>query len=519
MSLKNMLSLSRDKSMQGRLEKYKESNVSPSGYLQGWSYTTSLGVQYQDTFIQIPRQYYPDNPANEGFFPTGKTGLAQKFTDHILPLIPLFSLVASWINTVKAIKRYYYSTNKSYDNTLDVVVSMLTSATTTTFWGLLLFGGATASIIIAPYFLLGALGLGLLYGIYNVIKRVCDAAGAKTPEAKSIHHWEIWKQSITFVVNLLAFGATIAFGVQIGPKLSKAANLLQEAVRQWDFGKLTSALVLVEAAGDSFRAAKTLYYTFTAFVTLGMVTSAWEQNTETLKYLANPDEVFDGMKARYHSLRAIIVKQPPYVRPFVVLASLPLVMLYVVAGVVDVVARTLSLIFVWPLQAILKSDAGPELLEPLPQPVVVAEQKEQNEPPVQNDIHPLVIIEEEEPDEIKAQDNGSARRVMHLLQEAQQQEHAQLRQMVDQKLATLNEEMKKEPSIKRQNKIDFLTRIKNEKLSPAAESYNADVPMNSFVKEAGSLTWQSFWRRVGHVEKIANTIRDYDQTWYPKAPR
>ncbi|MDR3479015.1 MAG: hypothetical protein P4M14_13420 [Gammaproteobacteria bacterium] len=498
--------------MQHRLEEYKESNTSPSAYLQGWSYATSLGVQYQDTFIQIPKQYYPDNPANEGFFPTGKTGLAKQFTDHILPLIPLFSLIASWINTAKTINRYYYETNKNYDNTLDLVVNVLTSAATTVFWGLLLLGGATTSIIIAPYFLVSALGLGVLYGIYGVIKRVCDAAGATTPEAKSIHHWEIWKQSITFVVNLLAFATTLAFGIQIGPKLSKAAALLQEAVRQWDFGKLTSALVLVEAAGNAFRGGKTLYYTFTAFLTLGVATSAWELNTETLHMLANPDVLFDDMKAKYLVLKETIEKQSPAIRFFAVLAAVPLVLMYVAVGAVNAISRALALVFVGPLQLFLKSDA------PLPVQQPVAEQKEPDEHLVEiGENHP-VAIQEEGVAEIKAE-GGSAQRVMHLLQGAQKEEHAALCREVDQKLAALNDEMKREPSTKRQDKIDFLTRIKNEKLSPAVESYNAETPMNLFVKEAGSLTWQSFWRRVGQVEKIANTIWDYDQKWYPKAPR
>lgn len=448
-----------------------ESDISPAIDVQTWSYLTLLGGQIQDGFAQIPIEYYPNNPAKEGFFPTGTTGYEKFFTENILPLLPLLSLLVSWKNTWSATLRLSEAENINYDNTLEVVVAFLTATATSAFWYMIAFGSVEATVFLAPYFLLGAVGLAAVYAAYNIIKYICDAAEAKNDEDYSKITWEIWKQFLGLAVNTLGFVSTIIFGLNLGPQLTNAVNMAQEAITHWDFDKLTAALILVEGAGNTFRAVKTLYYTFSGFLALNLLTSIWELNLDTLKTLQDPSRVWGETQMRFGTLKKGLEALPDYLAPFGYLLALPVMTIYVAAITLSVALRTAS-ICLYPLQYIFTPNETPELAEE----VKVAPKEEDQEKDFQA-IHAVI----------------------------------------QQKLVVLEEQNRARPSPARADKIAFLTRYKNEKLGDSLASYNVEKSAATFAKEAGPNTWQSFFHRKGHVQRIRDEhLFEYEKKWYPQ---
>jgi len=459
--------------------KYKDSNTAISYHLQAWSYTGYAVKETQAAFAEIPKEYFPNSPAEELFFPIGTMGIAKIFTTYILPLLPVLSLVSSWINLVDTFGRYFNAKNKNYDNTLDLLVNFITTSATTVFWGLLILGSTNSAVFTAPYILAGALGVSSLYGLYTLIKSAKDAYSAKTTKDKRHFYWKTWRHLLSFALNTLSFASAITFGVQVGPKLAEASILFRQALGNWDLYKLAHALSLTRAADSLFRASQTLFYAFTGVLTLGMATSACEMNWQTVRYLNNPGLILENISARYKSIKAAINAVPFLLRPIAVIVAIPLTTAYVVLDTVNLFARVLSLV-VWPFQ--------PE--NPNEEVKLTPRQKAMKQF-----------------GSLKKPMGTTQAQVMKQIQE-RKVGYDKLCQQVDKTIKLIENDMTKlEKTEKRLQKYDFLMKLKKQKLL----IYNFEQPVDDFVKASGPLIFQSFWCRRGRVEKIAHAIDVYDQ--------
>ena len=196
---------------------YKEENTHSAWYLQFLSFLMSMGLGIKSILLLIPDAFYPDNPAQDSFFPYLATAKWLTVFTYLTPVSVLLNIVSTW----KSIKQFYYAENKNLEKCLDLTVKILTTAAATTFLAFMVLGSTALVLTVAPYLLIVAAGVGVLYGLFNIGKHLYRAFKADDKEKMNQHLWQAGKQCVSTVVNALALVVTFFLGVKINAQFAQ----------------------------------------------------------------------------------------------------------------------------------------------------------------------------------------------------------------------------------------------------------------------------------------------------------
>lgn len=248
---------------------YEEENTSPSWYAQLFSYLMMLGFGIKSILLLIPELFYPDNPALNKFFTFVNTNSWLTYFTYLSPLSLVLNIVSTW----RSIKKFYDAENKNLTKLVDLTIKIITTAAGAIFLGLFILGSAALALKVTPYLLLGATGLGVLYGLFNIGKHIYRAFMTEEMEKRKEHLIAAGKQLISTVINALAFVVTFFLSFQVNAQLGQLN------------GKIFHDFDIIQSVGAIFEAAIPFVYALTACVSLGMIpsvaSSAWEMNRET----------------------------------------------------------------------------------------------------------------------------------------------------------------------------------------------------------------------------------------------
>lgn len=324
---------------------YKESNTTAASQVQVLGFITGEANTINDGLGLIPDQIYPDNPCKDDLVPnldkTGTVGFAAKLSSFLFPL----AFITGWANTWENIKRYRNDKNKNFEKTLDLGVNITMQAVSTTILALILAG----VLFVAPYLLAAMLGLGMAYGLYNIVKHSYRAYCAQkegNKEQRNAHLGAIPLQLIVTAINALGFVANLSMAFHIGPQLTDSYNKLTQAMQHWDISGAADAINITKSAGSAFQATKFILYGLGALVTLGTIPvltkNAFKYNQETLEALKHPVQTLKKAGAAIKGSGKNLweaIKKRPYVAPFVIIP----IALEVMSLTVQAVSRVLSL--------------------------------------------------------------------------------------------------------------------------------------------------------------------------------
>lgn len=471
---------------------YKESNTSSAWYLQFYSFLMSTGLWIKNILLMVPDVFYPDNPAQDSFFPFLNVARWLTIFSYLTPISVILNITSTW----KSIKKFYYEENKNLEKTLDLGVKVSTTAAATTFLGLMLFGSAALVLSVAPYLLLAAAGVGVLYGLFNIGKHIYRAIKTDDKEKRKVHGMAIGKQIVSTVVNALAFTVTFFIGVKINAQFGQLS------------GEIFHDLGIIQNVGTIFKAAIPFVYALAACITLGAIPSvtksAWDMNKETLQTAENlitkPKETIknaaQAFTAKWQNLWGFIKKTHYIALPIIFIP----IALETVSVAVNLVCRVAAL-SIMPFQALIlgvrqclgknKSVAAPQAEGRNESAKKVFTQLGSTAKPSSPELQATLVVDHK----ATAKDEKIV------------SEYDELHTVLVKKISLL-EKYGTEIGKKDAAKLGLLKDIRQH-----LESQDITLPMiDGFIAKAKIIScrvFQSFWRGVGEVEEIVKATKHY----------
>lgn len=466
---------------------FKETNTSSAWYVQIFSFLMSMGLGIKNLLLQIPDFFYPDNPAEGGFFPFLNT---SKWFSIFVNLTPL-AIVANIANTWKCIKQYYWAENKNLEKTLDLTVKVTTTIAATTFLGFLTLGSTALILTVAPYLLIGAAGLGVIYGIYNIAKRIYRAVKTNDQEKRREHLVAAGKQVISTIVNALALTVTFFLGIKVNAQFAQIS------------GEIFHDLEIIKSVGTILKAAEPFAYALAACVTLGTVPSlaksALDKNTETWqtvkRLVLEPKKTFQEAGNKLgHKFKNLwgFIQKTYYVG---ILVAPVIIALEATTLVVNTVFR-IAAISLAPLQLLIAGVSRCFAKQPAEATKEITVSDALSTKTTLNKLNSppsfTVPIAKEE----KSKSENSQAEMQQNIQNKISSKIAKLEEYGDK----INTKCRAKLALIKNIQVHFQNGTLNEEL------------LNTMVKEAKKISprvFQSFWREVGEVEEIVLDIKKY----------
>ncbi|MES2217378.1 MAG: hypothetical protein V4501_03095 [Pseudomonadota bacterium] len=446
---------------------FQETSEQPVWYLQLWQ---SLSV---------------DVSSDEGIISTiDKSGLLRTITSTIMPVIATVLLIAPIVNTWLAIKNFYYAENKNLDKTLDLLVNILMTVTSVGVMATLLAG----VVYISPYILLVAMGVGLGYGIYNVVKHLYAAwcANEEGDEARAKQH--LWTVPYHAILTVLS-------GLGLLVQLNYAFNVVV----------INGIFKIVNISNSAYNVAQILLYSLGFLITLSSMPAfakmVMEYNAKTWKVLANPlanlnelifgkegpeahvDGLWDRIQKGYEFCKEQPLKATLLFIPTVIKLSIEAIGFLAVIGArgVALALAPIQFIGVGVTKAI---NFIRHIITPAPQ------------------IANLDLAQ----DPISIEQKNSTARVMRNMLITK---HARLTADIAAEIAHLKTQ---EDTPKIRAKFVLMRELEL-KLGKDIASYDANSSLDTLREEAKEYSprlYQSFFRLEGHVEKIDRQFEELD---------
>jgi hypothetical protein len=451
-------------------------NESSSAVLQELNNAAIMEYGVKAALAPIPSDYYPDNPAQKDVIPHVDGAYASA-----AQLISLAFSVINVTSTWASFKELYYAKNKNLEKWANFGFNFLKMSLWFSFIGV----AAAGLVFVAPYMLVAMAGLGVVYGVGNMVKHGIEAYRANKErdlESRNKHLSEIPKQALLTAVSVLSliFGIDTAIGLN---------GQIEAAMKLNESGEMLPALMMMKSVGAGFVGLKTLFYAVAAAATLGAISSksTWETNLETFHAIAHPMQTFrkgkDLLIEKCKSLVSMVKANP-----VLVLATPIIVAFEAISAVTQLTARVVTFVCT-PLLA-----AGALLRKSLG----FAADKIAN-----------LFAKNKEPSlttPLMAQEAMcSTEKVIHQLHS----EHAQLKNSIVAQLVRLDS-VAQTPKIKAKK---LLLEGLQVKLGPDTLAYDETVDIKGLEQVAtqkSSNLYQSFWRAEGKTEQLVRQAKQFD---------